>query len=176
MAICTGTIPLKDVYDNWIRDQIHRAYFQGMTMVIRATYIGQEIATENLSQRFHKLSQRNYDPATKKVRYLMVRSFHHSELLSLLEETADMSNQEIQQNVPELDRIFYNGLILRLQDRPPLAAHLQHPASNTLGENITRLNQILATAVNEERNMDQLVQISQQSSGNFRRTTEHSRS
>jgi hypothetical protein len=76
MGLKSGAIPLKDTFDVWQQEQISHAYFNAMKMIARCTYIGSEVATENLSQRFHKLLQRKWNPITKRNEFLTVRDFH----------------------------------------------------------------------------------------------------
>ena len=72
LAIKHGQIPTKDVYDAWIEDQCNQAYFAAMKQIAQKIYIGEEVATDTLRQRFLKLSQRKYNPATRKHEYLTV--------------------------------------------------------------------------------------------------------
>ena len=109
-----GQIPTKDVYDAWIKDQCNQAYFAAMKQITQKIYIGEEVATDTLRQRFLKLGQRKYNPATRKHEYLTVSEFH-SELVALINETADMDQNTINQQVPELDAILYHGLLTHLQ-------------------------------------------------------------
>ena len=62
LALDRGTIPLKDVFDRWMNEQWHRAYFRAMVQIAKSSYIGEEVVTESLNQRFQLLSQRIWDP------------------------------------------------------------------------------------------------------------------
>ena len=70
LAVKHSQIPTKDVYDAWIKDQCNQAYFAAMKQIAQKICIGEEVATNTLRQRFLKLSQRKYNPATRKHEYL----------------------------------------------------------------------------------------------------------
>ena len=52
LAVKHGQIPTKDVYDAWIEDQCNQAYFATMKQIAQKIYIGEEVATDTLRQRF----------------------------------------------------------------------------------------------------------------------------
>ena len=79
-----------------------------MTMV--AMYIGEEVATDTLWQRFHTLTQKKYNKVTRKSEFLTV-SEYHGEMIALLNKMSDMDPATVAQQVPELDSLFYHGLI-----------------------------------------------------------------
>ena len=56
MAIKHGQIPLKDVFDAWIEDRWNNVLFMAMAQIAKTMYIGEEIVTDTLKQRFHNLS------------------------------------------------------------------------------------------------------------------------
>ena len=166
LAIKHGQIPNKDVYDAWIEDQCNQAYFAAMKQIAQKIYIGEEVATDTLRQRFLKLSQRKYNPSTRKTEYLTVSEFH-SEIVALINETADMDQNTINQQVPELDSLLYHGLLARLQQRQELAAATNHAPSANLGENLANLQNMVNLAKVAEHEINQMVSISLGS--NYRR-------
>ena len=101
---------MADVFDNWMDDRHNHTYFKAMTMIADNMYIGEEVATDTLRQRFHSLAQKKYNKVTRKSDFLSV-SEYHSEIVALLNETNDMDANAIAQQVPELDTLFYHGLI-----------------------------------------------------------------
>ena len=159
MALDRSVIPLKDIFDVWIRDQWHHAYFKAMVQIARSSYIGEEVVTESLNQRFQRLSQRVWDPVARKASYLSA-SEYHTTFQALLEETAGMNAVTIAQQVPELDAVFYRGLLPQLKDKPALAAMLQHAPSMNLGENIGRLQRMVESTKTAEREVNSVVQLS----------------
>ena len=104
----------------WMHDQWHRTHFHAMVQIAKSSYIGEEVVTESLNQRFQRLSQRIWDPVARKASYLSA-SECHTTFQALLEETADMDVATIAQQVPELDAAFYRGLLPQLKDKPALA-------------------------------------------------------
>ena len=48
LAVKQGHIPLKDVFDAWLQEQLNHAYFFAMKQIGKHLYIGQEIPTESL--------------------------------------------------------------------------------------------------------------------------------
>ena len=159
LAIKHGQIPLKDVFDAWMDERLNEAYFKGMAQVATVIYIGEEVATDTLKQRFHGLGQRRYNPATRKNEYLTVNEFH-SEMIGLLQETSGMDAVTIAAQIPELDSLFYHGLVKRMQDRQELARLTQHPPSANLGENMQRLQEMVNRAKAAEHEINQVVTIS----------------
>ena len=109
-AVKQGHIPLKDVFDAWLQEQLNHAYFFAMKQIGKHLYIGQEIPTESLRQRFHNLQQKRWNPVTRKNEYLLVNEFHN-EFLMLLNETNGMDPATVLIQVPELAALFYHGLI-----------------------------------------------------------------
>jgi hypothetical protein len=158
LALKTGQIPLRDHYDAWLREQFNQTYFSAMAQIALMVYIGRDIATETLKQRFHRLAQKKWDPYSRKNIYRSVGEFHN-DLLALLEETKGMTETTIADQVPELDSIFYHGLVPRLKDKTSLAALTQHAASTNLGENLAHLQAIVEDAKVAEREINQIVQI-----------------
>jgi hypothetical protein len=165
-----GSVLTPDVFRDWMREQLHQAYFYGMEQIIQAIYIGRQVATETLSQRFHRLSQRKWDPIARKPKFVTVTEFHN-ELLSMLEEVQGMSEEDIGRNVPELDNIFYNGLSdwLKQQKGDEMAALLNHDASATLGENTQRLSNIVQVAISAEREVHQTERLATRAVGGIKR-------
>ena len=92
----------------------------------------------------------------------MVSKFH-SKLVALINETADMDQNTINQQVPELDAVLYHGLLTRLQQRRELAAATNHAPSTNLGENLANLQ----TMVNLTKIAEHEINLSLGS--NFRR-------
>ena len=160
-----GQIPLKDVFDTWMDNQHNHTLFKAVCQLANKTHIGQEIATDALKQRFHNLAQRGCNPSSRKMDYLSVNEFH-SEIMSLINELNDKNAAFIAAQVPELDTLFYHGLIQRLKARRELAALTQHALSTTLGENIQRLQTMVDAAKLAEQEINQVVTIATQ---NFRR-------
>ena len=78
-----------------------------------------------------------------------------------------MDANAIAQQVPELDTLFYHGLIDRLKQRRELAKLTQHPASTNIGENMAHLQAMFNAAKNAEHEVNQLVAMTMGS--NFRR-------
>jgi hypothetical protein len=75
-SIRHGQIPMKDVFDAWMAEQINKTYFYAMGQIARKMFIGAEIATDALKQRFHKLSQRRWNNVTRKTNdFLSVNEF-----------------------------------------------------------------------------------------------------
>ena len=167
MSLKNGQIPLRDNFDAWLTEQINRTYFFGMAQIARTVYIGRDIATETLKQRFHRLSQKKWDHYARKNVYRTVGEFHN-DLLSLLEETKSMDEATIADQVPELDSVFYHGLVPRLKEKNELAVLTQHAVSTNLGENLRHLQEIVEAAKVAEREINQIVQIST-SQNQFRR-------
>ena len=159
MAVKQGGLPFKDVFDHWLDERCNEVYFSGMKQVAKKMYIGTEVATDTLKQRFHGLSQRKYDPVTRKVEFLTVSEFHQ-EMVALLNEVSEMDAATIQQQVPELDSLFYHGLIARLKSRCNLAQLTQHAASQNLGENMAALQTMVDAAKATEHKVNQIVSIS----------------
>ena len=91
-----------------------------MAQIAHGQYVGTEIATENLKQRFHQLSQRVYDPTTRKYVF-MTASQLQTAIMSLVQETEGMDAATVALQVPELDSVFYHALVGRLQQRADLA-------------------------------------------------------
>ena len=159
MAVKQGGLPFKDIFDQWLDERCNEVYFSGMKQVAKKMYIGTEVATDTLKQRFHGLSQRKYDPVTCKVEFLSVSEFH-SEMVALLNEVSEMDAATIQQQVPELDSLFYHGLIPHLKSRRDLALLTQHAASQNLGENMAALQTMVEAAKTVEHKVNQIVAIS----------------
>ena len=130
MTIKNGRIQLKDGFNEWIEDRWNQVYFMAMAQIAKAMYIGEEVATDTLTQRFHGLSQRKYDPVLRKAEYLSVSEFH-SEIIGLLNETGEMDTAAIAAQVPKLDALFFHGLIDRLKSDRDLARLTQHPPSTS---------------------------------------------
>ena len=122
-------------------------------------YIGAEVAMETLKQRFHNLSQRKYDPAMRKVEFLSVSEFHQ-EMVALLNEVSEMDAATIQQQVPELDTLFYHGLICQLKERRELARLTQHNLSQNLGKKMDHLQAMVEAAKTAEHEINQIVTTS----------------
>jgi hypothetical protein len=55
-SIKHGQIPMKDVFDAWMSEQIYKTYFYAMGQIAHKMFIGAKIATDTLKQQFHKLS------------------------------------------------------------------------------------------------------------------------
>ena len=77
-------------------------------------------------------------------------SEYHSEIVALLNETNDMDVAAIAQQVPELDSLFYHGLIDRLKQRRELVKLTQYNPSTNLGENMAHLQAMFNAAKNAE--------------------------
>ena len=73
----------------------------------------------------------------------------------------------IAQQVPELDSLFYHGLIDRLKQKRELAKLTQHNPSNNLGKNMGRLQTMFNTAKEAEYDVNQIVSMT--FGNNFRR-------
>ena len=102
----------------------------------------------------------------RKAEYLSVSKFH-SEIIGLLKETGEMDAATIAAQVPELDALFFHGLIDRLKSDRDLARLTQHPPSTNLGENMARLQTMVNGAKQAEHKINQIVWISM--SQNYRR-------
>ena len=87
--------------------------------------------------------------------------------MALINETADMDQNTINQQVPELDSLLYHGLLARLQQRRELAAATNHAPSANLGENLANLQNMVNLAKVAEHEINQMVSISLGS--NYRR-------
>ena len=167
-AIKHGQIPMKDVFDSWMSEQIHQTYFAAMGQLAFKMFIGVEVATDTLKQRFHRLSQRRWNNATRKNDFLSVNEFYN-EIVALTNEAKHLDPADVDAQVPELDGIFYQGLVSRLKEKATLAALTQHNPSTNLGENLSRLQAIVNAAKEVEKEINQIVAIST-STGQFRRT------
>jgi hypothetical protein len=163
-----GLIPMKDVFDAWLSEQTHKTYFYAMGQIAFKMFIGAEVATDSLKQRFHKLSQRRWNPVTWKNDFLLVTEFFN-EIVALTNEAKHLDPADVTDQVPELDSIFYQGLVPRLKEKAALAALTQHQPSTNLGENLSRLQAIVNAAKEIEKEINQIVAIST-SSNQFRRT------
>ena len=111
-----GNIPLRDTYDQWILEQLSRAYFEGAIQVISNVYVGTAITTDTLSQRFRRMSQRTWDPHARRAIYATAKEYGN-QIMTLVRETDHLTPAEILQQVPELDRVFFDGLSDRLQQK-----------------------------------------------------------
>jgi hypothetical protein len=78
-------------------------------------FIRAEVATDTLKQRFHKLSQRRWNPVTRKNDFLSVNEYFN-EIVALTNEAKHLDPADVADQVPELDSIFYQGLIPRLKE------------------------------------------------------------
>jgi hypothetical protein len=56
-SIKHGQIPIKDVFDTCMVEQINKTYFCAMGQIAYKMFIGVEVATDTFKQRFHKLAQ-----------------------------------------------------------------------------------------------------------------------
>ena len=138
-----------------------------MKQIAHKLYIGAEVATETLKQRFHGVLQKRWNPITRKNEYHTVAEYHN-EYLSLLTEVRDMDPATASNEVPELAQVFFHGLIPRLKERRELAALTNFPAPSAhLGENMSRLQAIAEAAKIAEAEVNQIVSISM--GNNFRR-------
>ena len=167
MGIKQGNLPQPEVFNEWMNERFNQVLFSAMKQIAYKAYIGEDVATDTLKQRFHKLGQRKYNAATRKNEYLSVSEFH-SEMLNLVAETDNMEPAVALQNLPELDAIFYHGLISRLRERPELARMTNHAPSASVGENIQRLQDMVNAAKVAENEINQIVSISM--GQHFRRT------
>jgi hypothetical protein len=93
----------------------------------------------------------------------------YNEIVALTNEAKHLDPADVDAQVPELDGIFYQGLVSRLTEKATLAALTQHNPSTNLGENLSRLQAILNAAKEAEKEINQIVAIST-STGQFRRT------
>jgi hypothetical protein len=51
-SIKHGQIPMKDVFDSCMSEQVHKTYFYAMGQIAFKMFIGAEVATDTLKQRF----------------------------------------------------------------------------------------------------------------------------
>jgi hypothetical protein len=149
-------------------EQIHKTYFYAMGQIAHKMFIGTEIATDTLKQRFHKLSQRRWNNVTQKNNFLSVNEFFNK-IVALTNEAKHLDPADVTDQVPELDAIFYQGLVPRLKEKAALATLTKHQPSTNLGENLSRLQAIVDAAKEVEKEINQIVAIST-SSSQFRRT------
>ena len=156
LVLKSGNTPLQQHYQEWIREQRCRVYFFAMKQIARTHYIGEEVATDTLNQRFQNLSQKKYNTITRKLEVKTVAEFH-TDMMALVQEVENMSEDQIAQQVPELDAVFYRGLVNRIQT-PELAALTQHAnPSGNLAEKIDRLNVIVEAAKRVELHVEKTV-------------------
>jgi hypothetical protein len=169
-AIKHGQIPMKDVFDAWMSEQTNKMYFYAMGQIAYKMFIGAEVlvATDTLKQRFHKFSQRRWNHITRKNDFLSVNEFFN-EIVALTNEAKHLDPADVTDQVPELDAIFYQGLVPRLKEKAAPAALTQHQPSTNLRENLSWLQAIVDAAKEVEKEINQIVAIST-SSNQFRRT------
>ena len=153
----SGTVPLEDNFTDWMELNLDKTYFYASEMIATKNYIGDEVATDTLRQRFLKISQRKWNPKTKKPMFLTANQLYQ-EINLLVNECRGMSPAEVAENVPELDILFYNALLKKMQV-PMLARLTKHGASASLGQNIQRLDAILSKAHDQERNLNEIVTV-----------------
>jgi hypothetical protein len=158
-SIKHGQIPMKDVFDAWMSEQINKTYFYAMGQIAHKMFIGAEIATNTLKQQFHKLSQRRWNNVTRKNDFLSVNEFFN-EIVALTNEAKHLDPANVADQVPKLDSIFYQGLVPRLKEKASLATLTQHQPSTNLGENLSRLQAIVDAAKEVEKEINQIVAIS----------------
>jgi hypothetical protein len=158
-AIKHGQILMKDVFNNLMSEQINKRYFYAMGQIAYKMFIGVEIASDTLKQRFHKLSQRRWNNATRKNDYLSVNDFYNEIVAFLTNEAKHLDPAEVVDQVPELDSIFYQGLVPRLKEKAALAAVTRHQASTNLGENLLQLQTIVNAAKEVKKEINQIVAI-----------------
>ena len=164
MAERTGQVPMKENYDRWIEGRYDHVIFFAMKQISIKTYIGAEVATDNLQQRIYRVGQKKFNTATRRVEYCTVGEYQ-SELLQLINETNSMTQDQICAQVPELDAVFYQGLVPSLKEKPRLAALVNsHAPSGSLGENLANLQAFVNAATEEEQAVEQIVKISLNSS------------
>ena len=163
LAVDRGTLPVREAFDRWILDQRNHIYFEAMVQIARKSYIGTEVITETLQHRIRAVNQREWDPIAKKNKYWSANELH-AKMASMVGETHNMTPDQIQQEVPELDRIFYYALVPTLQQCQEIARLLNHPPSTNLGENLTRLQAIVDATKIEEIRINQIARISAQNS------------
>jgi len=138
-------LPSKEIFVEWHDEHCNEVYFSGMKQIAKNSYVGVEVATETLRQRFHNLSQRKFNPVTRKMEYATVAEYH-TQILQLVDETQHMDAATVLREVPELDQCMYQGMISRLKERQALAAMVVHPASTNMGENMDRLQTFVNAA------------------------------
>ena len=141
MAHRQSTMPMKDIFDAWFQERLHEAYFEGMVIIAKKNYIGDDIVTDELRHRLHGCKQKYYDQ-TGKAKYRTVNELAQA-FDDLLAETNGMDDAAIQQQVPELDQLFYNALVPSVSQTTTLAPLLNHAASQNIGENRDRLQQFV---------------------------------
>jgi hypothetical protein len=106
------------------------------------------------------LSQRRWNNLTGKNDFLSVNE--------LTNEAKHLDPADVTDEVPELDAIFYQGLVPRLKEKAALAALTQHQPSTNLRENLSRLQAIVDAAKEVEKEINQIVAISTSSNHQFR--------
>ena len=62
LAVRQGVLPMHDVFQAWLTDQQNKTYFFAMKQISHKLYIGAEVATETLKQRFHGVLQKRWNP------------------------------------------------------------------------------------------------------------------
>jgi hypothetical protein len=157
-SIKHGQIPMKDVFDDWMSEQIHKTYFYAMGKIAYKMLIGTEIATDTLKQRFHKLSHRRWNHVARKNNFLSVNEFFNK-IVALTNEAKHLGPADVADQVPKLDAIFYQGLVPRLKEKAALAVLTQHQPSTNLGENLSWLQAIVDEAKEVEKEINQIVAI-----------------
>ena len=159
--------PVKDAFDTWIQDQWNHTWFSAMKQCAKKTYIGTEVPTDTLKQRFYRLNQRMWDNHQRKNVYLSVSQLQtrYLQLIDEINPNAPNANELI----PELDTTMYHALIARLRNVPALATATQHAASTTFGENVQRLQAFVDEAKKAEKEIDRIVAISQSTLPQHRR-------
>jgi hypothetical protein len=134
---------MKDVFDDWMSEQISKTYFDVMEQIAYKMFLGAEVATDTLKQHFHCLPQRRWNNATKKNNFLLVNEFYN-EIVAFTNEAKHLDPTDVaDQQVPELDGIFYQGVVPWLKEKATLAALTHHNHSTNLGENLSRLQAII---------------------------------
>jgi hypothetical protein len=109
-SIKHGQIPMKDVFDAWMSEQIHKTYFYAMGQIARKMFIGAEIATDTIKQRFHKLSQWWWNHVTRKNDFLAVNEFFN-EIVALTNEAKHFDPADVADQVPD----FLSGIGSEIQ-------------------------------------------------------------
>ena len=102
LAVRQGLLPMHDVFQAWLTDQQNKTYFFAMKQIAHKLYIGAEVATETLKQRFNGVLQKGWNPTTRKNEYHTVAEYHN-EFLSLLNEVRDMDPATEAANSPQKD-------------------------------------------------------------------------
>ena len=162
-AMTPTNFPQPEIFNSWLTNKQHQAYFEGIAQMIQRKYIGDQINTETIAQRLHGIKQRDYDPVEQKPIILSITELHNR-FLKLVGEI-DASDPVTSNNlIPELDTMFYNSLINEFKDKS-LATLLNHAPSGNLPDKILRLQVMADAAQDREVAIKRTIQLTHKAAG-----------